>query len=1065
MMRILHRKLHAGCFVILSLIGSIGIASDGFAQGAFEVESVSPRPYSADARPFDPVLIRFSGEVDAASLDAASVIVYGSESGRCVGTLSYDAPNQTVVYDPPCAFKEGELVSVIVKDIQSAGGATAPAFQWQFTPRIVYGTGVFEGPDEFALGLGRDPVHIVAGDFDGDLFADLAVANSAAGSVSILINQRNRPRRFTQVTEVPTGNGPYHVASGDLNADGHLDLVVSNLLENTLTILTNQGSAVFASATIETGERPLRTEIFDADNDGDQDLAVAAFGIDEVWIHLNNSDGTFAPPTSIPVGASPAGMVARDWDNDGFIDLYVASLGDQQLEFLRNDGTGNFEMPVSTPIPFSPAALAANDLIGVTDNRFGDTLVDLVVSAQNARDIWVFQNTGNAGALQPAFALPTDSSSSQALGLVIADIDSSDVQAEMLGLGQDFDLDIVSTHFTSGEVRPFLNSANTSFLPATPASYESALLPQEQNPGGITSADFDGDGDIDLAVVNITSGKISVFYNEGGRNAPLFVDPDLLTFGEVCVDEDSTRSVTLTNATNFAIAVEVSVRPDEGVYVPGASTLSIEPGETAVVPVSFVPLAARDYEAELVLRSEILSNVCGDNAEPVVIEQTIPLSGRGVSSLMSVRPDTLDFGAVVVGDIGTATAIVENQGNISALIEQYLLSDAVNFTVNSPALMQEVGALAQQPVEVAFQPAASGDYLETLDIVTADRCGNDTLRVVLRAMALDPLPDLIAVDLAAATGFDLTTLRTGDPLQLMAGIENQLFAVQDSFLSQFTMITPAGATVAIGDIELPGMGIEIIPGLLSDVITLDQEGAYQFCFNVDVGMDIEEQTDENNQLCLDPINVRPILPDLLAADLFRSDGATTPILRGQQHDYTGVVQNIGEIDLDLPFQVEMRVNGITAASFVYDGLAVGGEAQFTTPISFPDAGTFTLSFYVDALEAIDEITEDNNEFTLLPVEVVLPEELAVEPNPFTPNGDTFNDEVTFRVNEFGLNEPVLRIFSFEGRLIRTNNELIDGSLKWDGRDESGREQRPGVYLFTVEDSQKVVASGHLTLAR
>ena len=37
--------------------------------------------------------------------------------------------------------------------------------------------------------------------------------------------------------------------------------------------------------------------------------------------------------------------------------------------------------------------------------------------------------------------------------------------------------------------------------------------------------------------------------------------------------------------------------------------------------------------------------------------------------------------------------------------------------------------------------------------------------------------------------------------------------------------------------------------------------------------------------------------------------------------------------------------------------------------------------------------------------------------------------------------------------------------RWDGRDEAGREQRPGVYLFTVEDRQEVVASGHLTLAR
>ncbi len=98
-------------------------------------------------------------------------------------------------------------------------------------------------------------------------------------------------------------------------------------------------------------------------------------------------------------------------------------------------------------------------------------------------------------------------------------------------------------------------------------------------------------------------------------------------------------------------------------------------------------------------------------------------------------------------------------------------------------------------------------------------------------------------------------------------------------------------------------------------------------------------------------------------------------------------------------------------------------------------------------------------------DVEAPDDLAVEPNPFTPNGDTFNDEVTFQVTEFGLLEPVLRIFSFEGRLIRTEADLIDGFLVWNGQDESGRDQRPGVYLYTLEDENNVVASGHITLAR
>ncbi len=1047
-------------FFVFCLIGARQVLGQSFA-----IDSVEPRAYSSDARPYDPIRIAFTGEVDVAAIGVDNIAVYGSEVGRCIGTITYEVASQTVIYAPPCSFKEGELVSVTVSGVMSTGGEVAPSFQWQFTPRVEYGTGQFNGPIEFSMGPGREPVSIYAADFDGDLFADLAIANSAAGTVSILINQRNSLRRFSQITDIAVGMRPFSITGGDLNSDGQIDLVVSNLLGNTVTVLLNQGDASFTPVTVETGERPNKAEVFDFDNDGFQDIAVAAFGIDEVWIHRNNGDATFATPIQYAVGASPGNLIARDWDGDGFLDLYVASLGDQQLEFLRNNGAGGFENPVITSLPFSPHALASGDLLGVSDNRFGDTQVDLAVSAEDGRDIWVMQNTGNAAALQPSVTMTVDETSSPALGLVIADLDTTDVDAEVLGMGKDYDLDLVSSHFLAGEIRPFLNGANSTFAPAAPALYPSALIPLEADPTGVASSDFDGDGDMDLAFVNTSSGKVGVLYNIGGREAPLIVFPDELAFGEICVDEDSTQSVIVGNTTNYPLIVEVSVRPDEGVYVPQTNTLTLQPGETTSLSVLFGPLAARDYAAELVLRSTIDASACGDNFEPVVLEQTIPLSGRGVQSMMAVSPDTLDFGTVVISIPRSQLAVLDNQGNIPADITQYILSDPVNFAVLNPGVLAQVGAMSMQEVEVSFQPTVAGDYLETLDIVTGDMCGDDTLRVVLRATALNPLPDLVPIDLGPAAGYVTTGLRTGDPLQLEVSIENSFFVVQDSFLSRFSVTQPDGSILPVGDIELPSMGIEVLTGFLSDVFTFTQEGDHLFCFDVDVNAVIEEQSDDNNQVCLAPIPVRTLLPDLIAVSLARSDGLTDPIRRGQRVDFTGIVRNEGEIDVAQQFQVEIRSNGIAVASMVIDGLAVNGEESFTAPIDFPNIDTYTLSFFVDGLLVVDEITEENNEFVLEPFDVEPPEEMAVEPNPFTPNGDTFNDQVTFQVTEFGLLEPVLRIFSFEGRLIRTVVDLADGLMIWDGLDESGRDQRPGVYLFTVEDDSEVVASGHLTLAR
>ena len=686
--------------IIFFLLGILS-ARHAFGQ-SFVVTTVTPRAYSSDARPFDPIRITFSDAVDVSALDVDNIAVYGSETGRCFGTVSYEEETRTVIYAPPCSFKEGELVSVIVNRVTSISGAVAPAYQWQFTPRVEYGTGVFNGPIEFSMGLGREPVSLFAADFDGDLFADLAIANSAAGTVSILINQRNSLRRFTQVTDISVGMRPFSITGGDLNSDGQIDLVVSNLLGNTLTLLLNQGDGSFSALTVETGERPKKAEVFDFDNDGIQDIVVAAFGIDEVWVHRNSGEAKFESPTRYVVGASPSSVLARDWDNDGYMDIYVASLGDQQIEFLRNDGAGGFEAPIATSLPFSPDALAAGDMLGIADNRYGDTRVDLAVSAQDSRDIWVLQNTGNGAALQPSVTLTTDSTSSPALGLVVADIDTTDTVAEGMGMGKDYDLDLISSHFIAGEIRPFINSANTSFAPALPPVYPSAQIPLEADPNGIAASDFDGDGDMDIAFVNTSSGNIGVLYNEGGRDAPLIVFPEELAFGDVCVDEDSTQSVLISNSTNYPLVVDVSVRPDEGVYIPGTTTIALEPGQAETIPVLFGPLAARDYAAELVLRSTIDASACGDNFEPIVLEQTVPLTGRGVQSMLTVMPDTLDFGMVVIGIPQSQLALLDNQGNIQANLTEYILSDAVNFAVLSPNVPAAIGAMAQGSVDVSF---------------------------------------------------------------------------------------------------------------------------------------------------------------------------------------------------------------------------------------------------------------------------------------------------------------------------------------------------------------------------
>jgi hypothetical protein len=98
---------------------------------------------------------------------------------------------------------------------------------------------------------------------------------------------------------------------------------------------------------------------------------------------------------------------------------------------------------------------------------------------------------------------------------------------------------------------------------------------------------------------------------------------------------------------------------------------------------------------------------------------------------------------------------------------------------------------------------------------------------------------------------------------------------------------------------------------------------------------------------------------------------------------------------------------------------------------------------------------------VLPPDTSFPLLFDVQPNPFTPNGDGYNDQAIFRLPESTTAGISILIFDLKSRKITTLRE----QATWDGRDEQGQVVLPGAYIFVVQRGTTVISKGVIYVAR
>lgn len=257
------------------------------------------------------------------------------------------------------------------------------------------GTGSFGTRTDYPAGARA--VALAVGDLNSDGVPDLVVGNLDSGHLTLLFG--NGAGGFSApVTRASAGS--YYVALADVNHDGKLDVAVANWggsdPAGTVSVYLGDGAGSLGSRTdYPTGGGAVWVALRDLNGDGNVDMVSTDVGENDVSVRLGSGDGTFGPRTTYATGSSPGWAVLLDTNRDGTLDLVVPNYNDNTISTLLGDGTGGFGPKTDTATPASPWVAAAADLNG-------DGATDLMVGNYGASSVSVFLTD----ALPPAVTVP-----------------------------------------------------------------------------------------------------------------------------------------------------------------------------------------------------------------------------------------------------------------------------------------------------------------------------------------------------------------------------------------------------------------------------------------------------------------------------------------------------------------------------------------------------------------------------------------------------------------------------------------------------------------------------------
>ena len=288
---------------------------------------------------------------------------------------------------------------------------------------------------------------------------------------------------FVNVSTTRIDPEPQGVVTADFNQDGKVDLAIAT--SSSLDIFLGNGDGTFTSAptlTFLPDQDLVGLVVADFNRDGKPDIAISTSNTFQLLVFLGNGDGTFTP---LPAANQISGLtlVTGDFNGDGIPDLVAFTT------VLLGNGDGTFT-PAKASLPIAGSAAAVGDFNG-------DGKLDLAVVGGSSLSILLGNGDGTFTEAPTGAQTGGDS-----IFIAVGD------------LNHDGKLDLAVANLSAGSpslgtVTVLLGNGDGTFRPTTVSPTTGSL------PWSIVVADFNGDGNADLATTNVGTNDMTVLLGNG----------------------------------------------------------------------------------------------------------------------------------------------------------------------------------------------------------------------------------------------------------------------------------------------------------------------------------------------------------------------------------------------------------------------------------------------------------------------------------------------------------------------------------------------------------------------